>query len=120
MGFDWREYLNVARSLSGEAEVEYSPEAAQRCAVSRAYYAAFCHARNYARDRQNFKPSNAVDDHSGIRRHFNSRQNKAIAPALDSLRQWRNQCDYEDDVENVEALVINAIREAQKVIGYLK
>jgi hypothetical protein len=48
MPFDWREYLNLARQLAGLQGSDYSQEAVERSAVSRAYYAAFCWARNYA------------------------------------------------------------------------
>ena len=51
MSFDWKEYLNLAYFLSGRREKTYSPEGGYRSAVSRAYYAAFCYARNHARDR---------------------------------------------------------------------
>jgi len=44
--FDWPDYFVLARMLAGE-DIECSPEARQRCAISRAYYAVVCHARNY-------------------------------------------------------------------------
>jgi len=46
MPFDWQEYLLLARELS-----QRSGEAALRSAISRAYYAAFCTACNYLRQR---------------------------------------------------------------------
>lgn len=51
MTFDWTEFLKLARELqerADDADLPFAPEAAKRTAVSRAYYAAFCHARNYA------------------------------------------------------------------------
>jgi len=56
MAFDWREYFKLSQFLQGQG-VSFTQEAAFRCAVSRAYYAAFCHARNYARDRLGFSPN---------------------------------------------------------------
>lgn len=47
MNFDWEEYFNLAKELAGTTE-----EAKLRSAVSRAYYSAFCLARNYLRDIQ--------------------------------------------------------------------
>ena len=47
MKFDWEEYFNLAKELAGTTE-----EAKLRSAVSRAYYSAFCLARNYLRDIQ--------------------------------------------------------------------
>jgi RNA-splicing ligase RtcB len=54
MPFDWREYLNLARQLAGLQGSDYSQEAVERSAVSRAYYAAFCWARNYAEKNRGF------------------------------------------------------------------
>lgn len=49
MSFDWLEYLNLAQELAGQATKPSSQEAKLRSAVSRAYYAAFCEARNHLR-----------------------------------------------------------------------
>ena len=43
--FDWADYLTLAQELA----TRRSDEAALRPAVSRAYYAAFCQARNVLR-----------------------------------------------------------------------
>ena len=48
--FDWREYLNLAKFLLDLKSSRISKEALYRCAVSRAYYSAFCWERNYADD----------------------------------------------------------------------
>jgi hypothetical protein len=50
MAFDWKEFLELARILGRDAEGSGHREAFLRSALGRAYYAAFCHARNYARD----------------------------------------------------------------------
>jgi len=118
MSFDWTDYLNLALHLHGQPQ-GYGQEAAQRSAASRAYYAAFCHARNYARDRQGFRPRYNVDDHKNVRAHFRRRQMPRIARKLDSLRQWRNDCDYSDTVPNITDLVTSAIAEAQQVLRKL-
>lgn len=41
MTFDWVDFLNLANSLSSKAD-----ESSKRSAISRAYYAAFCSARD--------------------------------------------------------------------------
>ncbi len=69
MAFDWREYLDLARSLT-QPGTGFTQEAALRCAMSRAYYAAFCHARNYARDHHGFMPAYDPSDHKLVRDHF--------------------------------------------------
>jgi uncharacterized protein (UPF0332 family) len=45
MSFDWLEYLIVAQEMFGEASDTAHEDANLRCAVSRAYYAAFHQAR---------------------------------------------------------------------------
>jgi hypothetical protein len=51
MNFDWTEYLNLAKeliALAGKKDKQLScPEAKYRSSISRAYYAAHCHGRNY-------------------------------------------------------------------------
>ena len=95
-------------------------EAALRSAVSRAYYAAFCHARNYARDRHGLQLRYTADDHSLVKRHFMTRRAHGIADKLDWLRQARNKCDYEDTLSHLDTLLTMALQEAQMIIAILK
>ncbi len=120
MTFDWKEYLIVAQFLNKHLEKRpFSKEAAQRSGVSRAYYAAYCYARNKARDTQNFVPKKGAEDHGRLRDHFRRRKNFVIANILDELRQWRNQCDYDDSVENLDQLINAAIQNAEDIINKL-
>jgi len=59
--FDWSDYLELSRQLVGESGATIQ-EARQRCAISRAYYAAFCRARNYLVD-HGATITETVDDH---------------------------------------------------------
>ena len=118
MPFAWKEYLALARYLQYHVNSSFVQEAALRCAVSRAYYAAFCHSRNYARDHQGFIPKNRADDHSRLRAHF-QRCDITIAQALHRLREWRNYCDYDDTVDDLSRLLSEAIAEAQKIFNRL-
>ena len=120
MAFDWKEYLDLARFLQGEIEINYSQESAYRSAVSRAYYAAFCHSRNYARTFENFVPSGRPKDHTDIRGHFRNKGRPGIASELDDLRTWRNSCDYDDTVGDLPQKLKSAIENAQDIIDKLK
>jgi hypothetical protein len=91
-----------------------------RSAISRAYYAAFCHARNYARDLHGLRLSYNGDDHSLVRRHFRTRRERGVVSKLDNLREMRNVCDYEDDVPELPKWLPIALAEAQMVIAILK
>jgi len=120
MAFEWREYFDLARFLARGGGSDYTHEAAHRSAVSRAYYAAFCHARNYARDRHHFFPTTTPKDHERVRTHFRKQGRADIARHLETLRQWRNRCDYNDAVFNIAGLLHSAITQAQKILDGLK
>ena len=98
MPFDWQAFLELAANLQEQAAGAEKPEALHRTAVSRAYYSAFCHARNYARDHLKFAPRNDAEDHGRLRAHLKGKKRKGDADRLDQLRQWRNDCDYLDDL----------------------
>lgn len=119
MVFDWREYFNLAQFLQGQSGISYTQEAAFQCAVSRAYYAAFCHARNYAHDQHGFSPRSTSEDHQRVRNHFRGRGMVEISRKLENLRQWRNSCDYNDIVPNVPHILTSAIAQSQEILNRL-
>lgn len=120
MAFDWREYLELARFLYKGVGNNVNREAAFRCAVSRAYFSAYCHARNYARDRQGFTPKENVDDHWNVKKHFLGKKMITLVDKLDRLRQWRNCCDYDDTAPGLPVFLTEAIDQAQEVFDILK
>ncbi len=118
MGFDWREYLNLSLFLRGQEGPGFGGEATSRCAVSRAYYSAFCHARNHERDEGKFIPEYGYQDHALLRKYFRSRDTE-VAEWLDDLRRWRNKCDYQDRVPGLERLAKSAIELAGRLLRRL-
>lgn len=125
MGFNWEDYLNLAQYLQGNTNVGYSDEAAKRAAVSRAYYAAFCYARNYAHDNLAYSLTRDGTEHAALRKHFAilgiaKPSYNEIAENLKDLRQWRNFCDYEDMIIDIDTLVESALTGAQEIIDILK
>ena len=48
MAFEWKDYIDLGRFLQREASGKTNAEAFLRSAISRAYYGAFCHVRDYA------------------------------------------------------------------------
>ena len=121
--FDWREFLSLAESLAdgalGTSLTVIRDEAAYRSAVSRAYYAAFGHARAYASQHFGFIPTNAPNDHQRLARHFQAHNMFLVYWNLGKLRDRRNLCDYEDVVPDLGAEVQDALTEAAFVIGAL-
>jgi hypothetical protein len=50
MSFDWSQYLTLAQELVALSKNHANKEALLRCAISKAYYAAFCKSQNYLLD----------------------------------------------------------------------
>src|SRR6266849_725492 len=99
MSFDWSNYLDLARELQRQGAVHSSKEAELRSAISRAYYAAFCKARNYLRDRRHLTLSRGAEAHSEVQDEFQlspDRRFKEIGENLNRLRTFRNRADYND------------------------
>ena len=119
MRFDWKDFLNLARHLNGEA-ISYSQEASLRTAVSRAYFAAFRHALGRAIERDSFEAKGRAEDHGRLREHFRNRKARGVATKLDRLNEWRGQADYDAEIENLDIMARTAIEEAQKVFDILK
>jgi uncharacterized protein (UPF0332 family) len=120
MPFDWREYLDLARELAGLQGSGYSQEAAERSAVSRAYYAAFCWARNYAEKNLGFQPEGKPSDHAKLREHLQKKGYPELASGLNKLREWRNACDYDDQVSKLHQQVSSSLKVADKIIQRCK
>jgi len=116
MPFDWREYLELARELAGLRGSGYSQEAAERSAVSRAYYAAFCWARNYAEKNLGFTPKRDPTDHLQLRDHLQNQGYPKLGSDLNKLRRWRNACDYDDQIPQLRQQVSFSIKVADKII----
>jgi hypothetical protein len=120
MPFDWRENLTLAEWLQANTPPGMSRECACRCAIGRAYYAAFGHALTYARDYLGFTPNYDADDHGALRRHLKEKKRQKTSECLERLREWRNACDYSDQFQgDLEATLINALEEARYVFDSL-
>lgn len=100
----------------GQASTRYSLEAVERSAVSRAYYAAFCWIRNYAEANLGFQATKTAEDHKLLREHLKRQSRVRLASRLGKLREWRNNCDYDDQVPDLRHYVQNAIDIAEKAI----
>lgn len=119
MPFDWKAFIELARSLQHQAAGASDAEALLRTAVSRAYYGAFCFVRNHARDQLGFSPRNDADDHGRLRAHLRGKR-RQIAQRLDRLRQWRNESDYADQLPFDAAATLGAaIGEADRIVASL-
>jgi uncharacterized protein (UPF0332 family) len=121
VAFDWEEYLRIANFLRNPPPSSFSLEAAQRSAVSRAYYAAFCCLRNYAEKHLGFRRKKGPSDHQKLGEYLKKRGEdwRSIVDCLRELRVWRNDCDYDDEVGDLNTMVSNAISTAEHIIRSL-
>jgi len=105
MTFDWSEYLKLAQELAGDDTTSANEEAKLRSSISRAYYAAFCKARNYLRDVENQNIPRSGQAHTYVCGKFADsydRTRAKIGTNLKRLKQYRKQADYEDYVTTTE------------------
>lgn len=106
MTFDWSGYFDLARELAviNTNDSAKTVEAKLRSSISRAYYAAFCLARNYLRDDLGYRELSKSEE-SDVNVHWfvinkllGSRDKKMREIGLDlkKLREKRNIVDYDD------------------------
>jgi len=95
--FDWDEYLQLAEELH-ERDSDFLREASKRTAISRAYYAAFHEALQYAPNRVQSAPR---DKHRKLIDHYKqapTQTERTVGRQLERLRDNRNAADYEDRI----------------------
>jgi uncharacterized protein (UPF0332 family) len=122
MMFDWSDYLDLAKELAGRMASHATEEAKLRSSVSRAYYAAFCKARNYLRDIEGRSIPSTGDAHVFVRdefRHSADRLRRKIGNNLNRLRIDRNKVDYDDSVTGLSSMATMDLTIALKVISTL-
>jgi uncharacterized protein (UPF0332 family) len=123
MTFDWYQYLVLAEYLYDNRDTFPDREACLRAAISKAYYAAFCLARNYARDLDRLVLDESAQDHGSVKKHYiraPDPKNRQVGNSLDRLRDLRNQADYSDTIDKLEDLAKAAISQSKQVHTLLK
>jgi uncharacterized protein (UPF0332 family) len=112
--FNWSHFFEVAQCLA-----ETDDEASYRSALSRAYYAAFHHARMYL---ARIDPELQIPAHGGaheavpqqLKLQNRTRQAKNAGTKLDKLKRLRKWADYDDRSRTrLTDDVTQAIRDAQ-------
>jgi len=119
MTFEWKDVLSLAKFMQ-ECGAVPSREAAERSAASRAYFAAFCVAREYVENEYGFCPELKGKDHGSVRDVLRGRGKGKLASDLSRLAQWRQYCDYDKEYSKSGDACRSAIQVAEKVIDILK
>jgi len=118
MAFDWHAYLDLAEQLTMDGASKEA-EAGNRAAVSRAYYAVYNIARGQV-------PANVTrrrggSSHRDLIDHFHQSGQHSTANLLESMRDRRNEADYEGDKYSMHPgqwriTAETATAEAQKIL----
>ncbi|OGF56908.1 MAG: hypothetical protein A2Z21_07340 [Candidatus Fraserbacteria bacterium RBG_16_55_9] len=125
MSFDWNEYLTLARNLAQGSTTPVSEETKKRAAISRAYYAAFCQARDFAKARLGARLTGHGPDHGIVFRSFKRYRYKnqtmqetyrRIGLTLPRLYDNRNKADYDPAVSRLDALTDTSLDQAEAII----
>jgi len=122
MNFNWSEYLNLAQELVGQTGTPAGQEARQRSALSRAYYASFCQARNHLRDKEGHSLPGDGQVHVYVRDQFRNSSDlmrNQIGQNLNRLRIDRNMADYDDSVPCLNKKTIIDMELSQQVLSML-
>lgn len=118
---DWFEYHDLAQQWVG-----HGGEAHERAAVSRAYYAMYCTARDELIDKleDKYSPPKCGSEHMYVWRSYKEdrhpRGSRRIGVLGDRLRGYRNKADYENVILNFDDLVGNAMDDAEELKKHLK
>jgi len=114
MTFDWSNYLQLARQLG-----QTQDEAAQRTAISRAYYAAF-HAADEILKVKDITLDSSRPPHERVWSIYVKSPNRqciVIGNEGFRLRNARVDADYKSDKTISPALVARCLAEAQRVMN---
>ncbi|MEN6444055.1 MAG: hypothetical protein ABFC71_09940 [Methanoregula sp.] len=120
MTYNWYDFLVFARNLNINptfVSCVCEEETIKRNIVSRSYYAAFHHAKNHAEDQGNFKfPKVGV--HSAVQRWYKDKRQFKVLNDLRELSDWRDKCDYHDEISNLDKLVKDSLKGAERIHHY--
>lgn len=98
-------------------------EASLRSAVSRAYYALMHKSRIFAEKRgQQFKYKKTAEIHREVINYFNNKNDASstsLAIKLGRLKTTRNECDYDDHIQNIKKTTENAMINFEDAFGLL-
>ena len=114
MPFTGTDFIDLADRLMALATRGESDE---RSAISRAYYGAFLHARDYV-DAEFAPVTNKPGVHVAVRKQIEP-VNQKIAFDLRQLHEWRRMADYDvpHPSGNVAQAAVDAIELAREIVG---
>jgi len=116
--FNWNEFYRLAKYLNTEYSFDCQ-EAVQRTIVSRAYYAAFCTAKEMLENKYKITVPQDATSHVYVRIEYKKQGRDEINSLLRDLKRHRNRCDYDKNVDDLHVLVNVALQKSEEVITSL-
>lgn len=116
---DWFAYYRLAKEWAEADWPDEDWEAYRRSAVSRAYYAMYCTARDKLHDAGRYNPSKCESKHLHVwktykeDREYPEREN--IGRVGDRLRRARIKADYDGFIDDFPDVVEYAMADAQEL-----
>lgn len=127
--FCWKHYLDLAEDLA-ESRTD---EAKLRASISRAYYAAFCNARNYMLMKDNNPFPLRYDHHKYLVRYYKGDFDESksdvegirsqIGKDLNIMRIFRGNVDYDDNISkigNLDETTNDVLMRSKRVISNIE
>lgn len=118
MNFEWCGYLDLAEYMTSNPTAA-NAEACYRTAISRAYYAAFCTAREYLCQKTSAS-YNGGDAHRKVREDLRRCGKSRIANQLETIMDSRHKADYYNIFNNPKFEALKTINKAKEIIRALK
>lgn len=114
---EWSKYLDLARELALQ-----DGEAYKRSAVSRAYYAVYCTARDKLERIGDFNPPRCGSDHIYLWNVFAEKpyNSTRVRDLGQQLRDQRVEADYGPYIDNPEYFAEDAIIVAEELDDFLR
>ena len=118
---DWFLYYDLAQEWRRQ-----DGDAYKRSAVSRAYYAMFCTARNELMDNidDEYSPPECGSEHKYVwdsyKEDRHPRGTRQIGVLGNRMRRYRNSADYDDVIVNLPDLVEDAMNAARELKEHLE
>jgi uncharacterized protein (UPF0332 family) len=121
---DWFTYYELAKEWAEADWPDEVREAYRRSAVSRAYYAMYCTARDKLDDANRYHPSKCDSKHLYVWKKYKEDreypEREQIGRVGDRLRRKRIQADYYGFIDHFPDVVERAMEEAEELRVYLE
>lgn len=117
MPFDWAEYIKIAEDLIVQGDSSPIESAYFRSSVSRAYYGAYCTARDIVEQKLDYTVPKGDSHKFVINKFMNSsgRVTKKVGEDLNRLHGKRRKVDYEASADINREFAKTALQQAQNI-----